>query len=289
MNNLSTRPQNKNFGKHASNTNKAKALERKQQYELDPRRCKHCQEALPYRYVGVFCDHTCAASYNNLKRPPKTDAMKKKVSESVTRFYDINGRVSKSKENSTPKYSKVQFLSCTCCKNIFYIKGHMNLALVKNHHLTVCPKCKSVPFSKIISNSCKNCHTEFLTRYPKKYCPDCFPTITYYRSLCAFEFNVYDYPDEFDLNLLNKFGWYSPNGYKKRNKTPNLNGVSRDHLYSIHDGFVNRIDPTILAHPANCQILIHNGQHGNNKKKANSSIDLETLKQRIIEWNIKYG
>jgi hypothetical protein len=88
--------------------------------------------------------------------------------------------------------------------------------------------------------------------------------------------------------LVEKYGWFSPNGYKKRNKTPNLNGVSRDHLYTISDGFKYNIDSTIISHPANCQILQHNGPNGNNSKKK-SNITLEELLLKISIWNLKYG
>ena len=83
--------------------------------------------------------------------------------------------------------------------------------------------------------------------------------INMYRWKVGFKFNVYDYPTYFDLSLIEKFGWYSAS-----NRCGNLNGISRDHLYSVYDDFINRIDFSIISHPANCKLVLH---RDNQKKK----------------------
>lgn len=101
-----------------------------------------------------------------------------------------------------------------------------------------------------------------------------------YRKLCAFRFSLNDYPNEFDFELIKKFGWY-----KAKNKGDNPNGISRDHMFSISEGFKQNIDPYLISHPANCKLM----QHGENfKKKAKCCITLKELEQRIKEWNNKY-
>jgi hypothetical protein len=97
-----------------------------------------------------------------------------------------------------------------------------------------------------------------------------------YRQRCNFKFDVYDYPDKFDLSLAESLGWYSPS-----NKKNNLDGVSRDHMYSVNEGFKNGIDPSIIAHPANCRVIQH---RSNQSKRAKSSITLEELMERIKSW-----
>jgi hypothetical protein len=67
-----------------------------------------------------------------------------------------------------------------------------------------------------------------------------------------------------------------------------LAGVSRDHLYSVKDGFDNHVDPKLLAHPANCQLLVHNGPRGNNQKNSHSEITLDQLLDRIAAWDAIY-
>ncbi len=98
-----------------------------------------------------------------------------------------------------------------------------------------------------------------------------------YRLACAFHFKPENYPEEFNLDLVETFGKYS---YNK-----NTNGIVKDHMVSIKYGFENKIDPQIIGHPANCELM---RQCDNIKKFDECSITLDELKQRIIEWNIKY-
>ena len=57
-------------------------------------------------------------------------------------------------------------------------------------------------------------------------------------------------------------------------------------MYSVKDGFLNKVDPKILAHPANCR-LIRQGENASKKNK--SCITLEELLERIKNWDQKYG
>ena len=89
------------------------------------------------------------------------------------------------------------------------------------------------------------------------------------------------FPDEFDFSLIEQYGWYAA-----KNRGNNLNGVSRDHMFSVKDGFINYIDPIFLAHPANCRLIRHN----ENISKLDKSLFSKTeLLSRIIEWDNKYG
>lgn len=99
-----------------------------------------------------------------------------------------------------------------------------------------------------------------------------------YRQLCEFKFNLSDYPDKFDFNLIKKYGWYSA-----VNRGNNINGISRDHLYSIKDGFTNGIAPEIISHPANCELVLH---RENQKKKSKSKITLNELLKKIEHWDV---
>lgn len=100
-----------------------------------------------------------------------------------------------------------------------------------------------------------------------------------YRQLCRFTFNVYDYPYYFDLKLIELYGWY-----KAKNRGDNQNGVSRDHIFSIKEGFVNNIDPYYISHPSNCNLMRH---VDNNKKKTNSTITFSELVERVKTFDEK--
>ncbi len=52
----------------------------------------------------------------------------------------------------------------------------------------------------------------------------------------------------------------------------NSKGVVRDHIYSRKSGFMNKIFPEILRHPANCQVLLHSE---NVKKKTTRYVDAD--------------
>ena len=163
------------------------------------------------------------------------------------------------------------------------------------------------PLYKTIEKECKQCHKIFHVKENSKQCfcgvscaaqyrtqiryqekinrcqTDIERTkieLQKYRVQCQFKFAVKDFPEEFDFSLIKKYGWY-----KAKNRGNNPNGISRDHMYSVMDGFINHIDPKIISHPANCQLL---PQKENASKSSTSSITLDDLLKRIEKWNNKY-
>lgn len=143
----------------------------------------------------------------------------------------------------------------------------------------------------VITKECLYCNNNFQSKYGKqKYCSQkCYSlyvkssktAFENYRNECAFKFNVYDYPQEFDLALVEQYGFYSAS-----NKGNNLNGISRDHKISVRYGFDNAIEPKLISHPANCQLMI---QSENSAKKTKCSISIDELKDLIKKWDEKYG
>lgn len=137
--------------------------------------------------------------------------------------------------------------------------------------------------------TCKNCSKEFEHTRIKMYCSsECIKEfkrrnrtdLQNYRADASFNFNVFDYPEEFNLDLINEHGFYSAS-----NRGNNLNGISRDHMYSCKMGLINNIDPKILGHPANCRLMRHND---NVSKNSESSITIEELLKKIEVWDKKY-
>lgn len=134
----------------------------------------------------------------------------------------------------------------------------------------------------IQNRKCKICNNFNITKKRKSICDQCkIDYYDFYRMECRFNFSVFDFPNEFDLHLVEEYGWYSPT-----NKRNNLKGISKDHMYSVMDGYLNKIPVEIISHPANCKLLLFSD---NSKKKNNSSISIEQLNKRIIDWNLKYG
>lgn len=138
-----------------------------------------------------------------------------------------------------------------------------------------------------VSKQCLECGKtmQCLPKDKRKFCTSrCWVNYTeknkepylLYRQRCNFTFKVEDFPNKFDLSLIEQHGWYSPS-----NKGNNINGVSRDHMLSVREGYELGIDPDIIKHPANCQIMIH---RKNQSKREKSSISLDELMERIRNW-----
>lgn len=144
--------------------------------------------------------------------------------------------------------------------------------------------------SNLNSNiNCKFCGEKIPKNIRKLYCSD-YCRINFlrknssaynqYKADAKFNFNLADYPNEFDFKLIEQYGWY-----KAKNNGNNLGGVSRDHILSINEGFKKNIDPKIISHPANCQLMRHCDNISKNKK---SNITIEDLLKKIQDWEEKY-
>jgi hypothetical protein len=53
-------------------------------------------------------------------------------------------------------------------------------------------------------------------------------------------------------------------------------------MYSVSDGFKNGVNPNIIKHPANCEIVKH---IDNQKKNSKSNITLNELLEKIEQWD----
>lgn len=226
-------------------TKKNKKLDKEKKYLLNPNKCLCCNAILEFdKRNGKFCNQSCSATFNNTGKV-RTQDEKRKIAETLT------GRVYVEKH-------KVE-IECKECKKIF---------------------SKEISGTKKIKTQfcSRSCSSKFIGRIRYKDLDKA--GLKYYRVQCGFNFNLKDYPEEFDFALIEQFGWY-----KAKNHGDNLNGVSRDHMVSVKYGHENGIDPAILAHPANCRLVRHND---NISKGYKNFITLEELLNRINIWNIKY-
>jgi len=206
-------------------------------------KCKNC-DILFVDFINserIFCSHKCSASYNNKNRII-SDETKNKIRLGMNNYY-------------SKKEIKIVNPNIKDYNN--------NKDMIKSIKLPKEKRCKECNelFNEKYKSICKKCHEKYYK---------------YYRPLCEFNFNLNDYKSKFDIKLLEKYGRYSPT-----NKGNNLNGVSKDHMFSVKDGFLNNISPSIIKHPANCQLLKHTD---NNLKNTQSIITLQNLIDRIKEW-----
>lgn len=209
-------------------------------YSLNPKHCQRCSVDIPYKQrMNRFCSHTCAAVVNNTGRV---------VSEETKQLKSIIAK-NRVAVNYTPAKTIQKKM-----KPIIFVGD----------------------FTKVYCNTCAKTGQIFFGKSWRKYHPDVYADKEHYYRNCQFRFALADYPEYFDLSLIKKHGMYSTPGSRSGKK--NVDGVSRDHLISVSYGYENDIDPKIIAHPANCRLVLHKE---NNSKNNKCSITLEELLTRI--------
>ena len=144
-------------------------------------------------------------------------------------------------------------------------------------------KCKYCGKNFILNNHAEQefCSTECARNYSRLKKIENIEEQQIYRSQAKFKFALNSYPDEFDFDLIKENGWY-----KASNHGNNLKGISRDHMFSVDEGYKQGVDPYLISHPANCKLMRH---EDNFKKLTNCSITLDELIDRVNKWNEKYG
>lgn len=258
--------------------------------------CPHCDKKIDYNNGRFFSNHVrwCQKNPKYQCTLEKTiQKIKSKAQEKTLQQYIINPVFCKNCAGclALEEYKKER-LYCSKAACRMASKNAVQSALTikrKNPKPFVCTQCNIINFCNLHSRKkiCDNCanmnrikeKNAKLEQNYKKRLHAC--SLLSYRSFCRFSFNVYDFPHEFDLNLVEKFGWYKPT-----NGGNNLFGVSRDHIFSVRDGFLAKIDPKIVRHAANCRLLL---QSDNVRKYSRSLITLDELHEKIKIWNEKYG
>lgn len=249
------------------------------QLQSSLRYCKSCNLLLTNKYQRKFCNHSCAASFNNKIRTTNgyviTKEHKAKISKSLKTPKTCN------KAKIVGAYTKIYYISCITC----------NISYISTSRRQKCKLCSPIclprlkgkdicgAYSKLYYSKCKHCTKLSCLRHTRKYCVDCSPLYDEtYRQRFKFTFNVYKYPDLFDIQHITNVGWYSRGG-TAGNWNPD--GLSRDHKVSVSDAIKNGFDPYYISHPMNCEIMTW---LDNNKKKSRSSILYEDLVKLVDNY-----
>ena len=137
------------------------------------------------------------------------------------------------------------------------------------------------PYTKVYFKPCKFCSKTFTTTARSRVCKECqHLKWNNNKDQYSFRFNVFDYPDLFDLTQLKSIGWVAFGGKRGGNK--NIQGLSRDHRVSVNDAKKFNYDSYYISHPLNCEIMPHTT---NNKKKTKSSITYTELVKLVDEYD----
>lgn len=189
------------------------------------------------------------------------------------------------------KLFKSQYKAVFCSKscsttftNQFKVKSESSNQSTSDslkEYFRINPRPKKVSTRVKGTSVCKHCNNTFESKIQKKYCCTCSPLyMAQARNRFKFTFNVFKYPELFDLQLLQQVGFYAPRGKSGR---WNPKGLSRDHKVSVNESIVNNYDPYYITHPLNCELMPHSD---NNKKKTKSSIKYEDLVLMVDEYEL---
>lgn len=239
--------------------------------------CKNCDIDV-YRAISqirgnIFCSQKCSGIFNGKHRPKKeikrifSVIAKQNIQEAATK-----------RVNDLKKQYYTNPILCKFCNNIIEYEYRERIYCSK-----ICrskankPKTYRKEYNKYIKRTsmCKGINCNIILEGVKQYCNNCRKEYyDVYKPSCKFNFNLKRYSDLIEgIEYLKELGRYSPS-----NRKNNLNGASFDHMYSIKDGYLNKIDCSIISHPANCKIMPH---CINNLKNTESSITLDELLERI--------
>jgi hypothetical protein len=257
-------------------------------------KCKHCEKVFSSRFL--FANHVRWSHKDNSVYLNKiSNGWGPVKKETVVCFRsDCSNEFGISYREG---FKKEKYYCSRSCSNYREFSDEVKSRIAIRTRETKRNKYRAIFPERYKERECKGCGSPISLekrRRGNKYCSkDCYietvkreadtknGVFKSYRRLARFDFNMSDYPEEFNFDLIRKYGWYSSS---KRNK--NLNGVSRDHMFSVKQGFEQGVDPNIISHPANCKLLRHND---NLRKSVSCSISLNELYSRIEDWDSKYN
>lgn len=239
--------------------------------------CLCCQESFSPKpgTRGLFCSLLCTGKYNGAQRSLKTE-----------KAYYASPKLCKCCNSVIPYEQRKTNIFCSMSCAGTYNAKHKDYTSFKpgpkKGYIPKNAKPKKIeyvgPFTRIYLCKCKITGLQWYSTTVKTIHPTAIENKKLYSYQCRFTFSIRDYPNQFEYasKLIKEHGWYSAS-----NRGNNLNGCSRDHLYSVSDGFINSVDPKIISHPANCQVIPHRKNQSKNKK---SVITLDELHERIKQF-----
>lgn len=224
-------------------------------YYTNPNTCKGCNDNLDwFNRTNQFCSRSCSANYNNKLRT-RTIESNQATSHALKEYHE--NRKKEFLDNFVGPIAPVA--------NPKPKKTKVTVEIVGD-------------YTKIYVCKCKFCASAFIKSTVKQICDDCKLLQNKLYFQYRFKFNVYHYPDLFDLELLSSKGWYSPKG---KSGSWNPHGLSRDHKVSVSEAVNNSYDPYYITHPLNCQLM---PQIDNVSKHHRSSITYAELRTLVDKY-----
>ena len=240
----------KNAAKKGGNTFKQTMKKitsaKKEKYIKTPKHCLCCGKIIPYeKRANSFCNNSCVATHTNKSTKCKPWDNERKLKNKL--------RISSLNKNKS-KRDQIEIIK-------------------------IAYKNPEGDFCKIFYCNCRHCSSKFISNIGKWYCNNCEELYSHNgRAKYWFTFNIFNYPDLFDLDWLKQIGF--------RDSKLNPNGLTRDHKISVNATIKNQYDPYYIKHPLNCELMLF---QDNNKKKTNCSITYDELIKLVDEYEIMVG
>lgn len=127
-------------------------------------------------------------------------------------------------------------------------------------------------YCKVRFLKCGHCGALFASNKKVRYCKEHKELYsTENRQRYRFSFNLYNYPDLFDIKMIERIGWYCATKNSQHKLT-------RDHKVSVFEAIKNEYEPFYISHPLNCELMSWNDNY---KKREKSSIEYKKLVQIV--------
>ncbi len=265
--------------------------------------CRYCyetNEVLRKCDLRVFCDSSCAAKFNSKLRSEESKQKQRITVKATTDKKGLDGATSY-KTSPYPKtpitlsritglyynsvihdntwHENTKTVTAKRLAKMFNFKLGVPQALldienaiVELHHLYHVKRMSGADISKMFNFPAPN-FTDWLVKccgLKLKRMEDA-KEFDYraYRRQARFIFKASDYTKIKGIYLIGD------------QRHMSFKGFSKDHMFSVKQGYIEGISPTIIGHPANCQILT---TLQNSSKGKKCSITLNELMERIKNW-----
>ncbi len=230
-------------------------------------KCKQCEVNDITTHKSVFCCSKCQKKYFDINETDE-NKLRRVTKAAQSRDYKsihIKGNITK-RENPEimEKYrEKLNITLSSICENGLTIAQNRGVTFSKNATPEFLKaRTNKIKLAKIANGTIKPIEDR-----------DAFEV---YCSEASFK-HGFKTKCEKQKALLNKYGVFNTRDNK------NTTGCVRDHLLSRRYGFDNNIDPEIISHPANCEIVL-NSENIRRARTNDNIITLEELLERIENW-----
>jgi hypothetical protein len=286
-------------------------------YLTNPKKCTHCDSLLPYaKRMNKFCDSKCAAHHNNdLRSENSREQQKTSLAETLEKKFRkaVDSKKNKKKAVRERRGEWCEILYSPISGKIWNsklkpvngwhhplrIQSATRLSEMFNFQLGIPSAIDNIECSiKKLSfmlhemdwtatdiqnyfNIEYSSFANFLSilgikrrgrcKRRKRQSIDIINSYKQYRKACEFKFAL-----AYESGILG-YELFANNNYKLSDTV----ALHRDHMISVSYGWKNNISPDIIAHPANCQILL---AKDNIKKQAKCSLTPQALEERIKNW-----